>query len=291
MKLGLFHPSDFLTDNKIDFQNSIDFFIEKGFTIIKPDEKSKNHGRNVGLAFEFNKMIQRKPKLVLPTYCFENTNTLIDLIDWKLVKKSNSIFCGNSYATTILNAVVSNSNNRVFYGPNFIKQFNQEQKNEYYINLIDCINSKFSKKGQYNENNILLNDWIFEGTKKITGNLIGGEIESLIKIWNTQYMPSLTSNSILFIDGIPEDEYEVESIISFMLHNHLFKKPKAIIFAKSLMGDQKLQQLIKERLKNNYPKNIVYGIEGMFSNNIICWELNAQTTIDFEGKIITQISR
>ncbi|AOG60546.1 hypothetical protein SHELI_v1c05950 [Spiroplasma helicoides] len=288
MKLGLYHPSDFINDNEFEYELAQKFFVKKGFKIIKPNEDSIKHGLNVALAFEFNKMISRKPYLVLPTYCFENTNSFLDLIDYKAIKQSKAIFCGNSYTTSILSSIFNKTGNSTFYGPNFIRQFNQVAKNEIYADLIDSITNKVSFKGNYDKDNILQNEWLFDGKGEITGYFYGGEIESIIKIWNTEYIPKISSKTIFYIDGIINDRYKILSFLNFFKQKQIFSKCKAVIFAKSLVNDEELKKMVDSLLIGSKKANVVYGVEGMFSEKMIIWKLNAKTTINFSKKTIYQ---
>ncbi|QEH61832.1 muramoyltetrapeptide carboxypeptidase [Spiroplasma chinense] len=288
MKLGLFHPSEFLKDNKKEYREAVEFFKQKGFNVIEPDEKSKKYTTNVALAFEFNKMIKRNPEVILPTYCLENTNSILELIDYKGIRKTKTTFFGNSYVTTILNAIVSKTNNSVFYGPNLIRQFSSPERETTYIDLVDNLTNSIIEKGEFDDDNKLINDWKFEGTGTVKGILFGGEIESLIKMWDSQYMPKLNSNNVVFIDGIPDDIYEVESILTFLQHKQVFSKPKAIIFAKALIDNELLKEKVAEKLDKKSKVKFVYGVDGMFSDEVTILKLNAPITIDFENKKITQ---
>ncbi|AGR41137.1 S66 peptidase family protein [Spiroplasma taiwanense] len=282
MKLAVFHVSNFIMQNEIEYKNSINFFEEKGFKVIRPIEEFKKFDKEIALPFEFNKVIKRDCVLALPSFCEKDTDYFLDKIDYKDISKTQTTFCGNSFVTPILNAISIKSKNPVFYGPNFITQFNLETKEELYIDLIQKLTSKEQLKYYKDEN------YLFHGSKIIKGILIGGEINSLIKFWNTKYSFKINQNSILFIDGIINNIDELTKILTFLDLNNVFKKVKAIIFCETILDDRVIFEMLIKKFKNINKANLVVGFSGMFSSKISIIKLNSEIKIDFKNKVIIQ---
>lgn len=144
-----------------------------------------------------------------------NSNDLLPLIDWDLVKNNPKIFMGSSDITVILNAIYAKTGIVTYYGPNYYR-FAMKYGLEYSLDYL--FKALFSKKPYFvkqskqwsndkwyidQENRVYVNsdgfvtnveeDFITEGT------IVGGNLCSLNLLQGTDYMPSL-ENSVLFIE-------------------------------------------------------------------------------------------
>ncbi|WP_339020136.1 hypothetical protein [Spiroplasma endosymbiont of Atherix ibis] len=283
MKIAAFNIIDCVEKNDISyFENSIEFFKNKGFNVIVPENKIENNTQEL-IEKDFERIINRNPFIALPTFCKKDELNFIKKVNWKKINKSKIIFCGNSFITPFLNAILKFTSNEVLYGPNFISNFNLESKDKTYVSLI----KKISIKKDIEE--IELNNPKFFGKKIIKGNLIGGEITSFLKMYKTDYISKVTKKDILLIDGIFENKEEVKKIIFILKRYKILNKVKAILICQSIIDNQEMMEIFLSEMEKIKHANIVVGIKGMMSDEINILKLNKQILINFKEFKVLQM--
>ena len=178
------------------------------------------------------------------------SNQLLDEIDYEIMRKNPKIIVGFSDATSLLNAIYSQTRIKTYYGPNFSvlamrkgndytyeylnKILNNEE--EYYIDPAPSWSSDKWYKDQENRNFIknegmkIINEGYVEGT------IIGGNLNSFSLLQGTKYMP-IAEKIILFIeeDNWATDDYlyEFDRRLQSLTQQEFFKNVKGIIIGRA----------------------------------------------------------
>ncbi|AUM62645.1 hypothetical protein [Spiroplasma monobiae] len=282
MKIAAFNIIDSIEESDInDFKQSVEFFQGKGFNVLVPND-SYTENKEQEIKEDFERLIDRKPLIAIPTFCKKNEINFIKKVNWKKISKSQTIFCGNSFVTPFLNSIIKFTNNTVLYGPNFISNFNLDSKETIYIDLIQ----KSTKQNKLEELNT--QSAKFFGKKVVKGNLVGGEINSYIEMYSTGYINKVSKKDVLLIDGIFETKKDVEEVIEKLTKLKIINKLKAIIICESVMENQELLESFLLGFKKIAKANLVAGIKGMMSEDIEIVKLNREVIIDFKNNKITQ---
>ena len=116
-------------------------------------------------------------------------NEVLDYLDYDVIKRNYKPFFGYSDLTTILNALVSQTNE-----VNYLYQI---------LNIIESeeIRTSFENTFMKNEQTLLDVKWKFLQGSSVEGEIIGGNIRCFLKLSGTRYFPEV-ENKVLFIEGL-----------------------------------------------------------------------------------------
>ena len=117
------------------------------------------------------------------------SNGILDYLDYDLIKDNYKPFFGYSDLTTVLNALVSKTNEI-----NYLYQI---------LNIIenDEIRKNFENTFLKNQNSLFDVNWKFLQGNSVEGEVIGGNIRCFLKLVGTQYFPK-SDGKLLFIEGL-----------------------------------------------------------------------------------------
>lgn len=93
---------------------------------------------------------------------------------------------------------------------------------------------------------------VYEG--KVQGRLIGGNLNTMMGIWNTEYMPEIKEGDILFIEDSLKDCADVERSFSLLKLSGVFDKVSGIILGK--------HELFKDSNTGRKPYEILLEVLG-----------------------------
>ena len=178
------------------------------------------------------------------------SNQLLDEIDYEIIQKNPKIIIGFSDATSLLNAIYSQTKLKTYYGPNFSvlamrkgndytyeylnKVLNNEE--EYYINPAISWSSDKWYKDQDNRKFIKNNGMNIINEGKAEGTIIGGNLNTFSLLQGTKYMP-IAQKIILFIeeDNWANEDYlyEFDRRLQSLTQQAFFKKVKGIIIGRA----------------------------------------------------------
>lgn len=178
------------------------------------------------------------------------SNQLLDEIDYEIIQKNPKIIIGFSDATSLLNAIYSQTKVKTYYGPNFSvlamrkgndytyeylnKVLNNEE--EYYINPAISWSSDKWYKDQDNRKFIKNNGMNIINEGKAEGTIIGGNLNTFSLLQGTKYMP-IAQKIILFIeeDNWANEDYlyEFDRRLQSLTQQAFFKKVKGIIIGRA----------------------------------------------------------
>ena len=116
-------------------------------------------------------------------------NEILEYLDYDVIKENYKPFFGYSDLTTVLNALVTQTDKI-----NYLYQILNIVENEE-IRII--FENTFLKK----KNSLFDVNWRFLQGTKIEGEVIGGNIRCFLKLAGTEYFPEI-ENKVLFIEGL-----------------------------------------------------------------------------------------
>jgi len=124
---------------------------------------------------------------------------LLEFIDWNIIRENPKVFVGYSDITVLLNAIHSKTGLVTFHGP-----------------MIEWLDRPEERGGRYtirNFKNVLMKgavgrlqsytEWKTLKPGRVTGNLVGGNFNTLTALFGTQYTPNW-NGKILFIEEVDE---------------------------------------------------------------------------------------
>ena len=189
-----------------------------------------------------------------------NSNQLLDYIDYELIANNPKILCGFSDITALLNAIYAKTGLVTFSGPHF-SSFGMLKGIEYTIEnmrkmLIEDGKNNLHPSTEWsddlwfldqNNRTFIKNDGYWElQTGVAAGTLIGGNLCTFNLLLGTYYRPSFVKDTILFIE-----DTENSDIAAFtrnfqaLIHQPDFTNVKGILIGRF----QKKSNVTKEQLK------------------------------------------
>ena len=116
-------------------------------------------------------------------------NEVLEYLDYDAIKRNYKPFFGYSDLTTVLNALISKTNEI-----NYLYQI---------LNIIENeeIRTNFENTFMKNEQTLFDVKWRFLQGSSIEGEVIGGNIRCFLKLVGTRYFPEV-KNKVLFIEGL-----------------------------------------------------------------------------------------
>lgn len=201
------------------------------------------------------------------------SNQLLDVIDYEIIKSNPKIIIGFSDATSLLNAIYSQTGMKTYYGPNFsvlaMRKGNEytyeylekifRGEKEYTIKPSEYWSSDKWYKDQDNRKFIKNKGMNIINSGDAEGIIIGGNLNSFSLLQGTKYMPN-ADKIILFIeeDNWAKEDYlyEFDRRLQSITQQEFFRNVRGIIFGKAqenvnmTLRKWKLLISINEKLDN-----------------------------------------
>ena len=255
--IGIFSPSSPITKTCPNrTERAIEYLEEKGFIIIKGSLTGKSDfyrsGSIKGRAEELNNLIRNSEvKCIMSTIGGMNSNSLLPYIDYEEFKKNPKPIIGYSDVTAILLGIYAKTGVSTYYGPALVSSFGElepfvtETYNNFKKILIDKIEypCKLEMPKFWTEEYInweeqdrskkpFNNNWVTVTEGVSEGRLIGGNLNTMMGIWGTEYMPEIKAGDILFIEDSLKDCATIERSFSLLKLSGIFDKVSGIILGK-----------------------------------------------------------
>lgn len=255
--IGIFSPSTPITAyTPKRFERGVKYLEDKGFKIIKGSLTGKSDFYRSGSikerSEELNELI-RNPEVqcIMSTIGGMNSNSLLPYIDYDAFKENPKPIIGYSDVTAILLGIYSKTGVSTYYGPALVASFGEfepyvDLTYKYFEDiLIDEVSYPYKIKNpefwtdefidwekQDREKNRVKNNLITVYEGKVQGRLIGGNLNTMMGIWNTEYMPEIKEGDILFIEDSLKDCADIERSFSLLKLSGVFDKISGIILGK-----------------------------------------------------------
>ncbi|MDU5110701.1 MAG: LD-carboxypeptidase [Clostridium sp.] len=255
--IGVFSPSSPITKTSPNrTKRAIEYLEDKGFKVVKGSLTGKSDYYRSGSikerVEELNSLI-RNPNVrcIMSTIGGMNSNSLLPYIDYEAFKKDPKIIIGYSDVTAILLGIYAKTGISTYYGPALVASFGELEPYvietyKYFKNILmaeiqypyeikmpkfwtdEYINweTQDRSKAPVENSLITVNDGVCEG------RLIGGNLNTMMGIWGTEYMPEIKKGDILFIEDSLKDCATIERSFSLLKLSGVFDKISGIILGK-----------------------------------------------------------
>lgn len=277
--IGIFSPSTPITAYAPKrFQRGVKYLQDKGFKIIEGNLTGKSDFYRSGSikerSEELNNLIRNpKVKCIMSTIGGMNSNSLLPYIDYEAFKENPKPIIGFSDVTAILLGIYAKTGISTYYGPALVASFGElkpyvDLTYKYFEDiLVNDINYPhmlenpefwtdefIDWENQDREKNRVENELITVYEGKVQGRLIGGNLNTMTGIWNTEYMPEIKEGDILLIEDSLKDCATIERSFSLLKLSGVFDKVSGIILGK--------HELFKDSNTGRKPYEILLEVLG-----------------------------
>lgn len=261
-------------------------------------------------ASEFNALIKDN-KILMSMIGGMNSSSILPYINYNLIKKKKTKIIGYSDTTAILLAIYNKTKIPTYYGPALLPSFDeQEYIKNWNLKSLDKIvhnnnkilenpewwteeklnwfdyeqdNSKYEKKLVKNKLKSI-NDGI------VTGRLIGGNLDTFVSIYHTEYMPKIKKGDILFIEDSYKSADQCERNFAFLRNSGILDLISGVIIGKCehfdpLNSNETYESLFLKFLKRKIPVLMYYDCSHCLPMNVL--KIGATIKLDTYKKEIT----
>ena len=172
-------------------------------------------------------------------------NEVLDYLDYDVIKRNYKPFFGYSDLTTVLNALVSKTNEI-----NYLYQI---------LNIIESDKIRENFEDTFLKNNQTLFDvkWKFFQGSSIEGRVVGGNIRCFLKLTGTKYFPEV-ENKVLFIEGLGTSIEGLVTHLAQLKQIGVFDKISGLLIGtftkiEKEISVEELFELVKEYIPEHLP--------------------------------------
>ena len=205
---------------------------------------------------------------------------LLDLIDFKLIKKNPKIFIGYSDITALHIAINQKSKLITYHGPmistELIKGLDKYSA-DYYKKFIfgyDKVDELFNPVGYNLE---IINPGI------ASGELIGGNLSLICSSLGTKYEIN-TKNKILFLEEVEEVPYKIDRMLTHLKQSGKLKDANGIIlgaFTNCIAPNNKKSLSLQEVFNE-----IIFPLKKPTISNLVCGHCLPTLTLPLGAKVL-----
>lgn len=172
-------------------------------------------------------------------------NEVLDYLDYDVIKRNYKPFFGYSDLTTVLNALVSKTNEI-----NYLYQI---------LNIIESDKIRENFEDTFLKNNQTLFDvkWKFLQGSSVEGEVIGGNIRCFLKLAGTKYFPEV-ENKVLFIEGLGTSIEGLVTHLAQLKQIGVFDKISGLLIGtftkiEKEISEEELFELVKDYIPEHVP--------------------------------------
>ncbi|EGU55725.1 microcin immunity protein MccF [Vibrio nigripulchritudo ATCC 27043] len=297
------------------FERAKKFLENKGFELVSGSLTGQSDKYRSGSiqarAEELNSLI-RAPSVrcIMSTIGGNNSNALLPYIDYDALKKDPKIIIGYSDVTALLLGIYAKTGLVTFYGPALVASFGELSPlvDETYASFeqflvrrssVPCpyqmpenwTDARIDWETQNTPKPVSKNQWAFLGEGKVSGRVIGGNLNTMTGIWGSPFMPEVRSGDILLIEDSLKGIETVERSFAHLKICGLFDKVSAIVLGKHELFDDKgtgrtpLDVLVE--VLNGQRVPILYGFDSCHTHPMLVTPLGVEMSINFDEKTIS----
>ena len=172
-------------------------------------------------------------------------NEVLDYLDYDVIKRNYKPFFGYSDLTTVLNALVSKTNEI-----NYLYQI---------LNILESDKIRENFEDTFLKNNQTLFDvkWKFLQGSSVEGEVIGGNIRCFLKLAGTKYFPEV-ENKVLFIEGLGTSIEGLVTHLAQLKQIGVFDKISGLLIGtftkiEKEISEEELFELVKDYIPEHVP--------------------------------------
>ena len=172
-------------------------------------------------------------------------NEVLDYLDYDAIKRNYKPFFGYSDLTTVLNALISKTNEI-----NYLYQI---------LNILESDKIRENFEDTFLKNNQTLFDvnWKFFQGNSIEGRVVGGNIRCFLKLAGTKYFPE-AENKVLFIEGLGTSIEGLVTHLAQLKQIGVFDKISGLLIGtftkiEKEISEEELFKLVKEYIPEYLP--------------------------------------
>ncbi|MGF1869448.1 S66 family peptidase [Photobacterium indicum] len=309
-KIGYFSPSSPATVFAPKrFERAKSYLESKGFELVAGDLTGKADSYRSGSiqerAEELNTLI-RDPSIrcIISTIGGNNSNALLPYIDYESLKRDPKIIIGYSDVTALLLGIYAQTGLVTFYGPALVASFGELSPlvDESFQSFSDLLcdplmhhqytmpsswtDVKVEWENQTSSKPVYKNEWQFLGSGKVTGRIIGGNLNTMGGVWGSPYMPEIVDGDLLLIEDSLLGIETVERSFSHLKVCGVFDRVSAVILGKHELFDDKgtnrtpLDVLLE--VLNGQNIQIFCGFDSCHTHPMLVTPIGVKATIDFD---------
>ncbi len=256
-KIGFFSPSSAATNwAPKRFERAKLFLKNKGFELVAGQLTGKNDFYRSGSikerAAELNQLI-RNPEIrcIISTIGGSNSNSLLPYIDYDSLKKDPKIIIGYSDVTAILFGIYSKINLVTFYGPALVASFGElgnpvAATFDYFEEILlgtPALPHQIKNpevwtdmyipwEKQQKAKTTIKNELITINKGTATGRLLVGNLNTMLGIYGSEYMPKIQQGDLLMIEDSLKTPEVIERSFAHLKANGIFDKIGGLILGK-----------------------------------------------------------
>ena len=253
--IAVFSPSSPATKTAVTrYRRGKEYLISKGFTFLEGKLTGKadfyRSGSIRDRAEELNELI-RNPEVrcIMSSIGGMNSNSILPYIDYEAFKANPKILVGYSDITAVLLAVYQKTGIPVFYGPAVVASFGEfpplaDQTFSYFFKAVSQMapflienpemwtEEMIDWNTQDRAKTLRKNKLVTVNGGRVQGRLIGGNLNTMQGIWNTEYMPEIKKGDILFIEDSLKDIAVIERSFALLKLSGIFEKVGGLVLGK-----------------------------------------------------------
>lgn len=162
-------------------------------------------------------------------------NSILEHLDYTLIKDNSKPFWGYSDLTTIINAIFTKTGNcsYLYQIKNLIWENGKLQRERFRNSVLD------------NKSDIFDINWSFIQGKEMKGVVVGGNIRCFLKLAGTPYMPEF-KDKILFLESLGGGAEQVSAYFNQLKQMNAFSKVSGVLLGTftSLENEKTLPEII-----------------------------------------------
>lgn len=316
--IGVFSPSSPATAfAKKRYERAKAFIRDKGFRIKEGKLTGMSDGYRSGSiaerADEFNELLHDpEVKCVMSAIGGANSNSILPYIDYEYFKAHPKVVIGYSDVTAILLAIYAKTGISTYYGPAMVASFGEfppfvENTYDYFEDLLvkelvlpysfrtpeewtdeylPWEDQERGKKGSANRL-VTVNGGI------ATGRLIGGNLNTMQGIWNTEFMPTIQSGDILLIEDSLKDAATIERSFALLKCSGVFDRIGGLILGKhekfdSLGTGRKPYEILNEVMGDvEFP--VLAEFDCCHTHPMLTVPIGSQVQLDADAQVVTLV--
>lgn len=281
-KIGMTAPGFLLCESAL--QSSIENLTQLGFEPVYSDKIMGRNGYFSGTdkerADDFNNMIKNPEiKGIIFAAGGYGCTRILDMIDYKAIKKNPKVIMGFSDDTAFINAIYRKTGLITFHGP-VAKIFESEYSRKQFMDVVMYPTDNYTIENSAEDILKAIDEKIYERYTitpgRVRGELAGGNLSLISAMTGTPHQISF-KNKIAMIEDVGEEPYQIDRMLTQLIASGELAKARGIVFGVNNDCDISektktpnsftLREVIEDRIK---PLNIpaVHGLSfGHIANN------------------------